>query len=378
MSPATSGIDLLSSHHGTGASENLWLETALWLKSQGLKVHTAMAWNEVDSPRRLPLLEANIECRALRQHWAMSTLGRRLLNTADRHQRVLSHWLGRRRPALVLVSQGNDHSALPWLQALEQLGIPAAVVTHGINAADWPDDSRAAALRKAFAGLRASFWVSRRNADDFERQLGQSLGTRLCAFNPLKVPRHALPWPEADTPLRLACVARLQTRPKGHDLLLEAMATEACRQLPVRLSFFGRGENREGLQRLCQRLGLEQRVEFHGHQDDVSAIWQTHHLLAQPSRNEGMPLSLIEAMACGRGALATDVAGHSELIKEGVTGFLAPCPCVADLAAALQRACEARQHLQAMGFAALRQLEDWMPAQPVAHFGQQLIDLAKP
>lgn len=368
-------LHFLSSHHGTGAAENLWLETALRLHQDGCAVRTAHCWNEVHSPRADALRQAGVEVQALRGRWPLGRLGRVLLSTSGAHRCLLKSWLGRQRPDLVLVSQGNDHSSLPWLEALHELNIPSAVVSHGIHGADWPSDQLGTRLRQAFARLRASFWVSQRNASDFEMQIGERLANCRRAFNPLKVRPQVLPWPQAEGVLRIACVARLQTRPKGHDLLLQAMASPPCRELPLQLSFFGNGENREGLQRLAALLGISARVEFHGHCDELTHIWRDHHLLAQPSRNEGMPLSLVEAMALGRPALATDVAGHSELVIEGETGFLANHPSVGEIAAALQRAWNQREALSAMGRHAHDRLKQWMPADPVADFAAQLLQL---
>lgn len=375
MSKAGKRIAILSSHHGTGAAENLWLETALWLHQHGTAVEVAHCWNDQTSNRTAALRQAGIAVRALAGDWRLQRLGRALMNQTSARLHILESWLGKFKPDLVLVSQGNDHSSLPWLEALQQLRMATAVVSHGINDSDWPSDALAQRLRQAFAALRCSFWVSGRNAEDFQRQIGQPLNGWQQAFNPLKVEPTLIPWPTTPEPLKLACVARLQTRPKGHDLLLRAMAEPACRELPLELSFFGEGENRRGMQLLAESLGLGQRVQFHGHCNDLSLIWANHHLLAQPSRNEGMPLSMVEAMALGRPALATDVAGHGELVVEGVTGWLAASPSLPELTAALQRCWRDRPQMQAMGQRAQQHLLQWMPADPVAHFAGKLLEL---
>ncbi len=54
----------------------------------------------------------------------------------------------------------------------------------------------------------------------------------------------------------------------------------------------------------------------------VPDIWAANHLLVMPSRFEELPLAMVEAMLCARPVVATDVAGHKEIIEEGVTGFL--------------------------------------------------------
>ena len=60
-------------------------------------------------------------------------------------------------------------------------------------------------------------------------------------------------------------------------------------------------------------------------------------MLVMPSRFEGLPLAIVEAMLCARPVVATDVAGHAEVVEDGVTGFLADAPTVGAIAAALER-----------------------------------------
>jgi Glycosyl transferases group 1 len=58
---------------------------------------------------------------------------------------------------------------------------------------------------------------------------------------------------------------------------------------------------------------------------------------AMPSRYEGLPIVIVEAMLCERTVVATNVAGHSEVIEDGISGFLAHAPTVASVAKALER-----------------------------------------
>jgi glycosyltransferase involved in cell wall biosynthesis len=168
-------------------------------------------------------------------------------------------------------------------------------------------------------------------------------------------------------------VARLQTRPKGHDLLLQALAQPQWRERPLHLTFFGDGENRQGLERLAAYLGIADRIQFAGHVDSIHQIWRDHHMIAQPSRNEGMPVSLVEALLCGRPALATDVAGHAELITDGENGFLASAATANHIAEALERAWHRRDEWCAMGEIAYHRIRQMVPEDPAAAFAQQII-----
>lgn len=371
-------ILFLSSHYGIGAAENLWLETAAHLARAGHEVRAAVCWLKWEPARVQELVSLGVPVVRIAQSWTLSRLLRPLLKGGKAEARIAAQLAGGSwKPDHVLVSQGNDHSCLPWLKAFQDAGISTSVVTHGIIASDWPKDGLADQLRPVFTRATRTFWVSERNQTDFEDQIGTALPNALVVRNPVKVNREApFAWPASDSPLRMACVARMQTRPKGHDLLLNAFADPVWNQRDLHLSFFGDGENRRGMERLAQKLGIASRVHFKGHVNSVEDIWRDHHLIAQPSRNEGMPLSLVEALFCGRPALATDIAGHAELITEGENGFLAEAATVKHIGQALERAWNQRGQWQSMGRAAYERIRRDVAEDPATAFARELLECA--
>jgi len=65
-------------------------------------------------------------------------------------------------------------------------------------------------------------------------------------------------------------------------------------------------------------------VRWLSHQDDVKSVWLKAHIAILPSYREGMPLALLEAAACGKPIVTTDVPGCNHLVEDGVNGFLVP------------------------------------------------------
>ena len=128
---------------------------------------------------------------------------------------------------------------------------------------------------------------------------------------------------------------------------------------------------RQGLEWLAARLGLTDRVVFAGFVS-VEAIWASNHALVMPSRFEGLPLAMVEAMLCARPVIATDVAGHAEIIEDGVTGFLAHAATVGSMAAALERFWVRRYEAEEIGKAAARRIRRLIPANPVQVFSEKL------
>jgi glycosyltransferase involved in cell wall biosynthesis len=171
--------------------------------------------------------------------------------------------------------------------------------------------------------------------------------------NPLNISgTHPETWPSGSENTRIACVARLEVKDKGQDVLLEALADPVWRNRDFRLDFYGGGPDREILEDLISLYGLEGKVRIAGFESDIRKIWAEHELLLLPSISEGTPISLIEAQICGRPSLVTRVDGNPEWVEEGKTGFLAEAPTVHHLRLALERAWENRHRWRAIGEAA--------------------------
>jgi glycosyltransferase involved in cell wall biosynthesis len=109
---------------------------------------------------------------------------------------------------------------------------------------------------------------------------------------------------------------------------------------------------------------------------DVAGIWDRNHLLLLPSRFEGLPLALVEAMWCGRPAVVTDAGGNAELCVDGETGFVAAAPMVGLYEQALARAWERRDTWKDMGKAARERVARVLPEDPIGDFCQQLLACA--
>ena len=136
---------------------------------------------------------------------------------------------------------------------------------------------------------------------------------------------------------QIVCVAR-HVKVKNLGLLLEACALLRDRGVAFKCLSVGDGVCRGDLEAQCAQRRLGDCVEFVGaqEQDRVLAFWQQADVAVLTSENEGLPISLMEAAACGVPAVATAVGGVPELIEPGVTGLLAPTGDAAALADGLQ------------------------------------------
>lgn len=137
---------------------------------------------------------------------------------------------------------------------------------------------------------------------------------------------------------RIVSVGRL-SKEKGHKYLVEAFAK--IKDKSWVLSLVGDGDERESLELLVNRLGLFDRVIFHGHLRDFSLQLSEAKIFVLPSLTEGFPNSLIEAMSVPLACISSScIAGPDEIIEDGINGLLVEPGNVNDLADKLNRLIE--------------------------------------
>jgi glycosyltransferase involved in cell wall biosynthesis len=131
----------------------------------------------------------------------------------------------------------------------------------------------------------------------------------------------------AGDPLRILYTGRLTQ--EGKRVLDVPRIVDALvrRQVPVQLSFTGRGQDEEALRAACQHLSDRGMVQFYGMvaEERLPGIYEQNDILILPSEFEGKPLGLVEGMGRGCVPVATDIpSGIPELVKDGVNGYLVP------------------------------------------------------
>lgn len=124
---------------------------------------------------------------------------------------------------------------------------------------------------------------------------------------------------------------------KGHDILLRAFALVNKAHPDWKLIIVGEGPFRQELENLIIELQIEKSVFLPGKVLNVYAILKQADIFVHPSRFEGFPNALCEAMACGLPVIATDCpSGPAEIIQNHVNGILVPNQCVKGLAEAMK------------------------------------------
>lgn len=361
-------------------SEELWGGAAMRLVDAGHSVAALVPrWPTLAAPlERLRSAGATVRMRAAQRfglgHRVAAKLGRALFGPRESDD---LRWIRAQRPDLVCVSNGNYFDGLPYLEFCAGAGLPFASIVQANGEFLWPSDDLADRILAAYGRARRTFFVSVANRGLMERHLGASIVSSEIVRNPFNTPWDVpAEWPAEDGTTRLACVARYDPSAKGQDLLFDVLAAEPWRSRPVMLSLFGAGPMERSLRRLAAVRGLDRTVAFRGHVADIRGIWKDHHALVLPSRYEGLPLALVEAMLCGRPAIVTDVAGNAELLEDGVTGFVAAAATPRHLGEAMERAWVRRDAWGAIGRAARDAVRRQIPEDPAGCFAKRLLEIA--
>lgn len=353
-----------------GGSEELWSGAACVLAEWGHRVSCFKIALDKTHPRIRRLKSLSCSVRNL-HHISLS----QPLTTRS-HLLSLALHLAARRPDLAIISQGDNYDGLHFGYLCRKLRIPYTLISQKATDHFWPPDKSRQYRRDIFVDAARCFFVSEHNRRLTEEQIGATLTNAEIVRNPYLVPADSpLPWPRHETAcLRLACVARLYLLDKGQDILLRVLAQEKWKKRNLHISFFGQGINGEALADLAARLGVRN-VSFRGQTDDLLSIWENHHALILPSRAEGLPLSLVEAMMCGRPAIVTKVGGCAEVIDDRVTGYLA-APVEDSLDAVLEEAWARRGELSEMGRLASIRIRELVSSNPAEDFANRLIMIA--
>lgn len=150
----------------------------------------------------------------------------------------------------------------------------------------------------------------------------------------------------------------------GVDVIARAFVEAAPLCPALRLVMLGHGSQADLLRSIFQSGGVEERVFFPGQvgQEELPDLYNQADVYLSASHSDGTSISLLEALACGRPALLSDIPGNREWIQPGVQGWYFPDGDVDALAKAMLEAVEQHDRLPEMGRAARRLAEtraDW-------------------
>ena len=284
-------------------------------------------------------------------------------------------------PDLILLSAGSLPALgyVPGLfQYLQKTNIPIAVLCLFNAEALAFSAAERAKIQWLLKRAEKSIFVCEENRRLASRQFAVDLSAAENIQNPIREffdePLHM---PEVDGNLIFACVARMETIWKGQDLLVEVLASPKWRARNWKLKLFGLGPDLEHVRNIVQMHGLNNKISFEGYAKDMRDIWRTSHVMVLPSRGEGTPLAILEAMMCARPVLTTDVGGNCEVLSNGVSGWLVDAATPKLLDRGLERVWSDRGRLREMGLEAHKKAKEIANADTSSQLLEALLSVNK-
>lgn len=333
----------VSTNHIYGGSEKLWMSSAKALSESAevsAFVHYKSSFvDELKTKYGIKIYQSTINDTRIK-----SWIRTKIKGTLD-----LKLLLLQLKPDLVVINEGAVFSAYKEMNFCKQLNIPYTVTNglvadiHWLNLTDVFYDQ----FLRLYRGARKLIFVSEHNKNQFAEML-EPMGNQMVVKNPvsynylsdLSFPNHHL--------YTIAFVGRFEFYHKGLDLLLSALKDKRWLDRNIKFNFYGDGPHKEILINKVEQYALTF-CEVFDSNFDFGDIWSKNQIAIHTSRFEGKSLSITEAMYNKRAIIMTDVGGVSELIKDGINGFVSKSITKEGILSTLERAWEKRDDWQSMG-----------------------------
>lgn len=351
-----------------GGSEVLWQRTARLLQLGGHEVAVNFKW----WPYKAPTLQH------LEDHgatlWLRDKPPRPLMKRMFSSNGSKKNWLDVEKPDAVLVTLGYHPDPVPIADQCLERSIPYAINIQCASNFFFIHGDRLEDYRRWYRNAEKVFFVSEENQRKLENNIAMKLENAQIIANPFNVSYDANPaWPTTEPEFRIALVGRVHFQSKGQDIVVDVMRQPKWKKRALKVVFYGHDQgNKRQLMELIKLHGLEKQLVFHGFSDSVESIWEENHALLLPSRYEGAPLVVIEAMLCNRIAITTDIGRNRELMDDNESGFVALGASVELLDEALERAWQKRQQWREMGQLAGQHIRERYSDDPVRDFAEDL------
>lgn len=241
------------------------------------------------------------------------------------------HLVRRLRPQILHVHFAVPAGPLAYT-IKELMGLPYVITLHGGDIPGWAPEVNA--LHRVLAPITRRIWREAAAVVAVSQGL-KELAQRQYPSVPIRVIPNGVDLyyyqprgrdSRVEEGVRLLFTGRLVEQ-KGLEFLLESLAMVRKRSsTPFHLQVLGDGPLRERMQQRMESLELGGSVSFEGwvSQERVLQVLRGGDVFVLPSLTEGMPLGILQAMACGLPIVATQVPGSEELVRSGENGFLVP------------------------------------------------------
>lgn len=262
-------------------------------------------------------------------------------------------------PDLIFINQGSVYQLFQEFKPLFNLilsgAYPYRLLTH-LGGGYLRSKEANSLVCKLFKDSSINYFVSNATWSYIEKCLQTSLTNSMVIRNPVSIAQPGyIEYPAVEGTINFATVASLSER-KGQDLLLEVFASDQWKERDWVWNIYGEGDFEIILKRLITYYNLGEKVILHGQVDDIQKVWKENHVHILPSIHESAPISIVEAMICGRPNIINDLGGPKEFIDE-MNGYVSKGSSVFQLSGILETAWLDRNSWKEKGVKASKEAE---------------------
>jgi glycosyltransferase involved in cell wall biosynthesis len=327
-----------------GGSEELWFRTALWMSKNNYKIGIGCYdWPEKQD-RITELKNAGCSFYLLpnKKNFFKKPDVKKVLHTIPFQQYNLT-----------VVNQGGWEEILhsPFSNLYKKLPV-YVILNHNYNANAVLSFTKQKLLQQWITSAQMNFGATQKIFEVIERKFNISIDKKQTLINPItfQPDNIASSYPAY---VNATCIwvmlAELDTSRKAQDILIKALSTQKWKARNWQLHLYGKGKDKEKLEKLIIELKLENKIFLKGFTSNIKQTLQNCHLLLQCTRIDAMPLSLVEAMAMGRPCVVSKVGDMPVWIEDGINGFVCNNITEREIDEALEKSWQQKDNWAMMG-----------------------------
>ncbi len=327
-----------------GGSEELWFRTALWMSKHNYKIGIG-CYDWPEKQGRINELK-NAGCSIY-----LLPNKKRLFKKAAIKKSL--HSIPFEEYGLTVVNQGGWEEILhaPFSNLYKRL--PAYVIlNHNYNENAVLSFTKQKLLQQWISGSQMNFGATQKIFEVIQNKFNISIDKKQTLINPItfqpEIFASAYPAFINDTCI-LVMLAELDTHRKAQDILITALSTPKWKTRSWQLNLYGKGKDKEKLEKLIIELGLEEKIFLKGFTTNIKQTLLDCHLLLQCTLIDAMPLSVVEAMATGRPCVVSKVGDMPAWVENDVNGFICPAVTIEGIDDALENCWQQKSNWEAMG-----------------------------
>jgi glycosyltransferase involved in cell wall biosynthesis len=364
----------ISTMHGApwGGSEELWSAAALSATEKHSVFISTINWGEKNHPRIKLLQEKGAKVH-LRTNPSFAhllpfriKLFRKLFQLFSgkpyQYEKIFNS-----NPDAIIISQGGSadlyHEPVlaKWLLNTKK---PYYIVTHSFNKNEYNFINCDLTMKDLYLEATKNFFIASQQVSDIEQCIGTVLENKMAIQNPLNLSTFdQIPFPQSKVSI-WATVSSLNVKWKGQDRLIKILAQEKWYDRKWMLNIYGSGPDLAFLTNLVKENNLEDKIHFKGHESDIRKLWSENQVLLISSRQDIVPLSMLEAMVCERPIVALPIGGVPEWVEHKKTGLLAKNETDEALDELLEKLWNSRNLCEQWGISARKMMEQKMDKTP--------------